>query len=121
MYSLSTGEIASCHAKEVWLIEYDTPKSGTVTLSQVFWTRAAADKFMEQQGHYYYKPPRIVRFVPEQELESVKTVLARMKARPVEAEYARLDAMWQQLVRERDEAVHALSELRPPRGLIDVA
>lgn len=64
MYSLSTGEIASCHAKEVWLIEYDTPKSGTVTLSQVFWTRAAADKFMEQQGHYYYKPPRIVRFVP---------------------------------------------------------
>lgn len=51
------------HATELWLIEVWTPK-GTVTLIKPFWTRAAADKFMEEQGHYYYKPPRIVRFVP---------------------------------------------------------
>ncbi len=51
--------------------------------------------------------------VERAELKAVKAELARMKARPVEVEYARLDAMWQQLVRERDEAVHALSELRP--------
>jgi len=50
--------------------------------------------------------------VERAELKAVKAELARMKARPVEVEYARLDAMWQQLVRERDEAVHALSELR---------
>jgi len=51
------------HATELWLIEVWTP-NGTVTLIKPFWTRAAADKFMKEQGHYYYKPPRIVRFVP---------------------------------------------------------
>jgi hypothetical protein len=50
--------------------------------------------------------------VERAELKEVKAELARMKARPVEVEYTRLDAMWQQLVRERDEAVRALSELR---------
>ena len=55
------------HAKEVWFIEVDTPKHGKVTLAQPHWTRAAADKFMEQQGHLYYKPPRIVRFVPAED------------------------------------------------------
>lgn len=38
--------------------------------------------------------------------------LKHMKERPVEVENARLDTMWQQLVRERDEAVQALQKLK---------
>lgn len=55
------------HTKELWLIEVWTPKCGTVTVIKPFWTRAAADKFMEEQAHYYAKPPRIVRFVPAED------------------------------------------------------
>lgn len=38
----------------------------------------------------------------ENERDEALAELARMKARPAEAEYASLDVMWQQLVRERD-------------------
>jgi len=37
-------------------------------------------------------------------LLAAQAELERMRMRPAEAEYARLDVMWQQLVRERDEA-----------------
>lgn len=46
-----------------------------------------------------------VRHVIEQRGEA-SSELARMKARPAEAEFSRLDVMWQELVRERD-AAHA--------------
>ena len=45
------------------------------------------------------------------EVERLTAELHRMKSRPVEAEFSRLDTMWQQLVRERDEAVHELRRL----------
>ena len=41
------------------------------------------------------------------ERDEARAEVKRMKARPVEAEYAELDIMWQRLVRERDDAYRA--------------
>ena len=41
------------------------------------------------------------------ERDEARAEVERMKARPVEAEYAELDIMWQRLVRERDDAYRA--------------
>jgi hypothetical protein len=55
------------------------------------------------------------------EVERLTAELHRMKSRPVEAEFSRLDTMWQQLVRERDEAVHELSRLKGVRSEVNTA
>lgn len=44
--------------------------------------------------------------------DEARAEIKRMKTRPAEAEYSRLDAMWQQLVRERDAAVRERDEAR---------
>lgn len=44
-------------------------------------------------------------------VERLTAEIHRMKSRPVEAEFSRLDTMWQQLAKERDEAVHELRRL----------
>lgn len=41
----------------------------------------------------------------QQEVERLTAELRRMKSRPCEAEFLRLDVMWQELVKERDEAI----------------
>ncbi len=46
----------------------------------------------------------------ENERDKALVELKRMKERPAEAEYARLDTMWQQLVQERDHAMQLLQE-----------
>lgn len=46
------------------------------------------------------------------EVERLTGELHRMKSRPVEAEFSRLDTMWQQLVRERDEALAKAEQTR---------
>jgi hypothetical protein len=53
------------------------------------------------------------------EVERLTAELHRMKSRPVEAEFSRLDTMWQQLVRERDEAAHELSRLKGVRSEVN--
>ena len=52
------------------------------------------------------------------EVERLTAELHCMKSRPVEAEFSRLDTMWQQLVRERDDAVHELRRLKAERDAL---
>ena len=52
----------------------------------------------------------------EAERDAALAELKRMKERPVEAEFMRLDEKWQRLVVERDDAVFALRKLREAVG-----
>lgn len=50
--------------------------------------------------------------------DAARAEVAKMKARPVEAEYARFDAMWQKLVEERDKARTQLKRTREAVKLV---
>lgn len=52
------------------------------------------------------------RVKAEDERDAALAELKRMRERPVESEFLRLDQMWQALVRERDEAVFAMRLLK---------
>ena len=47
----------------------------------------------------------------EQERDALKAELGRMKSRPCESEFSRLDGMWQDLVKERDALTARVREL----------
>ena len=55
----------------------------------------------------------------ENERDKALVELKRMKERPAEAEYARLDTMWQQLVQERDQAMQLLREAHKELATIE--
>jgi len=55
----------------------------------------------------------------ENERDKALVELKRMKERPAEAEYARLDTMWQQLVQERDQAMRLLREAHKELATIE--
>lgn len=66
-----------------------------------------SDAYEQQMEHLYAELNRV-----RAERDAAVAELARMKARPAEAEFSRLDVMWQELVRERDAARSEAEQLQ---------
>ena len=54
----------------------------------------------------------MIRARMAEEIADLRAEVKRLKARPAEAEIGRLDVMWQELVRERNEARAGIERLR---------
>jgi hypothetical protein len=80
-------------------------------ITHAIYAAKAAEAELEQERRNV-QAALFQRDVSEETWKQAEAEVARMKTRPVEAEYARLDSMWQSLVVERDEAKREVMRLR---------